>query len=52
MFVPGKLFQPCIMFVGKTKSLPKSGGPERTVLHLGRDQPCMETLSKAGKACQ
>ncbi len=29
MFVPGKLFQPNLMFVGKARGLPKSGSPQR-----------------------
>ncbi len=28
MFVPGKLFQPSIVFVGKDRSLPYSGAPK------------------------
>ncbi len=30
MFVPGRPFQPNLMFVGKARSLPKSGAPEIT----------------------
>ncbi len=29
MFVPGKLFQLSLMFVGKARGLPQSGAPER-----------------------
>jgi hypothetical protein len=29
MFVPGRLFQPSLMFVGKTRNLLKTGAPER-----------------------
>ncbi len=28
MLVPGKPFQPSLMFVGKAKSLPRSGAPK------------------------
>ncbi len=27
VFVPGKPFQPCLVFVGKASNLPKSGAP-------------------------
>ncbi len=35
MFVPGKLFEPCLMFVDKA-SLPKGVVHETNVLHSGR----------------
>jgi hypothetical protein len=31
VLVPGKLFQPSLMFVGKARTLPWSGAPERPV---------------------
>ncbi len=35
MFVPGKLFQPSLMFVGEYRSLPLSGAPERCLTRVG-----------------
>jgi hypothetical protein len=32
VFVHGKLFQPSLMFVGKARSLPQSGAPEKVIL--------------------
>jgi hypothetical protein len=39
VFVPGKPFQPCLMFVGKVMSLPKSGVPERCFTQVGSALP-------------
>ncbi len=50
VFVPGKHFQPSIMFVGEARSLPQSKTPEK-VLYSGRLQPCPKTLDQAGKVC-
>ncbi len=35
MFVPGKLFQPGLMFVGEARSLPQGGVPERCFTGVG-----------------
>ncbi len=35
MFVPGKPFQPILMFVGEARSLPKSGAPEGSFTRVG-----------------
>ncbi len=35
MFVPGKPFQPSLMFVGEARSLPWSGAPERSFTRVG-----------------
>ncbi len=35
VFVPGKPFQPSLMFVGKARGLPKSGVPKRCFTFLG-----------------
>ncbi len=35
MFVPGKPFQPSLVFVGKARSLPKSGALERSFTRVG-----------------
>ncbi len=32
MFVPGRLFQPSLMFEGKARSLAKSGAPESSFI--------------------
>ncbi len=45
MFVPGKPFQPNLLFVGKAKSLPYSGSS------IGQ-APAFPTLDLAGKACR
>jgi hypothetical protein len=37
MFVPGKPFQPGLIFVIKVRSLPQSGAPERSFIHVGSD---------------
>ncbi len=44
--MPGKPFQPNLMFVGKARSLPKTGVP------LDRLQPHKLTLNMSGKPCQ
>ncbi len=44
-FVPGKPFQPSLMFVGKAWSLPQRTIPEKMFhFHLGRLQPYSQTL--------
>ncbi len=35
VFVPGKPFQPSLMFAGKVRNLHKSGTPERCSPHVG-----------------
>ncbi len=35
MFAPGKPFQPSLLFVGKARSLPLSGAPERCFTWVG-----------------
>ncbi len=45
MFVPGKPFQPSLMFVGKARSLPYCGAPEK-VLHSGRLWPYRQILQR------
>jgi len=35
VFVPGKYYQPCLIFVGKAMSLPLSGTSERCLICLG-----------------
>ncbi len=37
MSVPGKPFQPSLMFVGKARVLPQSGAPERRFTLVGHD---------------
>jgi len=39
-FVPGKSFQSSLMFVGKARSLPQSGAPERHFTQIGSDLTC------------
>jgi len=39
VFVPGKPFQPSLMFVGKARRLPQSGAPERRFTQLGSGLP-------------
>ncbi len=51
VFVPGKLFQPSLMFVGEARSLPQNGAPERCFTRVGF-WPYPETLDQAGKASQ
>jgi hypothetical protein len=43
VFVPGKPFQPNLMFVGEARSLPKSGASERA-LHSGRPRPYIANI--------
>ncbi len=50
-FVPGKPFQPSLMFVDKSRSLPSSAAPERCFSRVG-SKPYSQTLDFAGKACQ
>jgi hypothetical protein len=38
------------MFMGKAGACPKEEGLNGA--HLGRFQPCLQTVDKAGKACQ
>ncbi len=35
VFVPGKPFQPSLMFMGEASGLPKSGAPERCFSQVG-----------------
>jgi hypothetical protein len=35
VFVPGRPFQPSLMFVGLVKSLPKNRAPERWSTYVG-----------------
>jgi hypothetical protein len=42
VFVPGKPFQPGVMFAGKERSLPKRGATESL-------RSCLQTLDKAGE---
>jgi hypothetical protein len=51
MFVPGKLFQPSPMFVGKVRSVPYNGAPEKAI-HSGRLWPYLQTLDYVGNTCQ
>jgi hypothetical protein len=37
LLVPGKLFQPDLMFVGKDRSLPKCGAPENFIFFLTKE---------------
>jgi hypothetical protein len=46
VIVPGKLFQPSLMFVGKSRRLPRSGAPESYSTQVGSD------LDLAGEDCQ
>ncbi len=39
MCVPGKPFQPSLMFVGEARSLPKIGASERCFIHVGTALP-------------
>ncbi len=49
-FVPGRLFQPWLMLVGKAWGLSKSGAPERGFTRVG-SLALPQTLDLAGKAC-
>ncbi len=49
MSVPGKLFQPSLMCVGKARSLAKSGAPERLFTFSGSG---LTHKHLTGKACQ
>ncbi len=40
MFVPGRPIQPTRMFVGKARSLPMSGAPERCFTQVGLKNEC------------
>ncbi len=48
MFVPGKPFQPSLVFVGEARSLPFSGAPERYFTSLARDKhsSLLQTIRK------
>jgi hypothetical protein len=46
VFVPGKLFQPSLLCVGKARSLPEMTTPEKML------QPYSQALHKTGKDCQ
>ncbi len=39
MLVPGKSFQPSLMFLGEARSLPESGTPERSLTQVGMALP-------------
>ncbi len=40
VFVPGKPFQPYLMFAGKARSLPQSGAPEKSFTWVGSGLTC------------
>jgi hypothetical protein len=44
---PEKPHQPCLIFVGNARSLPKM-----EEFHIGKVQPYSEILDKTAKACQ
>ncbi len=48
MFVPGKPFQPSLMFVGEARSLPKSRAPERALLGYAAVLPANTRLGWKG----
>ncbi len=48
----GKSIVPRIIFVGKARSLFKSGVPEKYLNKSGRLRPCPQSLHQAGKAFQ
>ncbi len=49
MFVPGKLFQPSLLFMGKARSLPQRTTPEK-MFHSGRLQPYSQTFRLSWKS--
>ncbi len=53
VFVPGKLLQPCILFVGKERSLPQGGAAESYFTRVGSSLTCkhytsLEKLARDG----
>ncbi len=51
VFIPGKPFQPSLMYVGKARSLPKSSLFQVLHSRVG-SWPCPQTFDQARKACQ
>ncbi len=50
MVDPDRPFQPSLMFVGKARSLPKSGTPERCF--MGRHRPFLQTFTRLEKTAR